>query len=227
MLPDVVFGCLRQVVPERVPAEGTSCLWNINVRGRVTGGEGGNYGFGMAITSNGGTGARPDKDGLSATAYPSGVRGTPVEIAETQTPLHLLAQGVPPRFRRRRPHARRPGPDHGDRERHRPSRSTCWRPSTASTIRRAAATAAATAQAGVVALKSGQTLKGKGFQLIPPGDRLMVLTPGGAGIGAPAERDRSAGRQRSGRRADLRGHGGEALRLQAAAGGRVSRGTGN
>jgi len=27
------------------------------------------------------------KDGLSATAYPSGVRGTPVEIAETQTPL--------------------------------------------------------------------------------------------------------------------------------------------
>ena len=37
--------------------------------------------------SNGGTGARPDKDGLSATAYPSGVRGTPVEIAESQTPL--------------------------------------------------------------------------------------------------------------------------------------------
>ena len=34
MLPDVTFGCLRQVVPERVPAEGTSCLWNINVRGR-------------------------------------------------------------------------------------------------------------------------------------------------------------------------------------------------
>src|SRR5256886_16710026 len=41
----------------------------------------------MSVTSNGGTGARPDKDGLSATAYPSGVRGTPVEIAESQTPL--------------------------------------------------------------------------------------------------------------------------------------------
>ena len=41
----------------------------------------------MAVTSNGGTGARFAKDGLSATAYPSGVRGTPVEIAETQTPL--------------------------------------------------------------------------------------------------------------------------------------------
>src|SRR5207244_872550 len=50
-------------------------------------GSGGNYGFMMAVTSNGGTGARPDKDGLSATAYPSGVHGTPVEIAESQTPL--------------------------------------------------------------------------------------------------------------------------------------------
>jgi N-methylhydantoinase B len=34
-------------------------------------------------------------------------------------------------------------------------------------------------------------LKGKGFQLIPPGDRLVVMTPGGAGIGKPAERDRA------------------------------------
>ena len=33
-------------------------------------------------------------------------------------------------------------------------------------------------------------MKGKGFQLIPPGDRLVVMTPGGAGIGKPAERDR-------------------------------------
>jgi N-methylhydantoinase B len=45
-------------------------------------------------------------------------------------------------------------------------------------------------EAGFVALKSGQTLKGKGFQLIPPGDRLVVMTPGGAGIGEPAKRDR-------------------------------------
>ncbi len=34
-------------------------------------------------------------------------------------------------------------------------------------------------------------MKGKGFQLIPPGDRLVVMTPGGAGIGKPAERDRA------------------------------------
>jgi len=87
MLPDVVFGCLHQAIPERVPAEGTSCIWNLNVRGRVSSGAGGAYGFSMAFTSNGGTGARPQADGLSATAYPSGVKGTPVEIAEQITPL--------------------------------------------------------------------------------------------------------------------------------------------
>ena len=53
----------------------------------VKGGAGGNYGFTMAVTSNGGTGARAHADGLSATAYPSGVKGTPVEIAEAITPL--------------------------------------------------------------------------------------------------------------------------------------------
>ena len=98
MLPDVVFGCLRQIIPDRVPAEGTSCLWNLNVRGETQSGAGGNYGFTMAVTSNGGTGARPDKDGLSATAYPSGVRGTPVEIAESQTPLIFWKKELRPDF---------------------------------------------------------------------------------------------------------------------------------
>jgi len=39
---------------------------------------------------------------------------------------------------------------------------------------------------------SGERLRGKGFQTIPAGDRLVVLTPGGAGIGDPRERDRAA-----------------------------------
>ena len=29
MLPDVMFGCLHQALPGGVPAEGTSCLWNL------------------------------------------------------------------------------------------------------------------------------------------------------------------------------------------------------
>jgi N-methylhydantoinase B len=46
--------------------------------------------------------------------------------------------------------------------------------------------------AGYVGLKSGKILKGKGAQMIPAGDRLVVLTPGGGGIGDPVTREPSA-----------------------------------
>ena len=65
--------CARSM-PDRVPAEGTSCLWNINVRGRVKGGDGGNYGFAHGHHLQRRHRCAADKDGLSATAYPCGVR---------------------------------------------------------------------------------------------------------------------------------------------------------
>src|SRR2546423_4861381 len=60
MLPDVTFGCLRQIIPDRVPTEGTSCLWNLNVRGETQAGPGGNYGvlWGGAPKRGAGRGAR-------------------------------------------------------------------------------------------------------------------------------------------------------------------------
>lgn len=188
MLPDVVFGCLRQVIPERVPAEGTSCLWNLNVRGRTHAGAQGNYGFSMAVTSNGGTGARFDKDGLSATAYPSGVKGTPVEIAETQTPLIFWKKEL------------RPGSGGAGRTRGGHGQIIEIESGVAAPFEILAAfdridhpprgrDGGENGAAGYVGLKSGRKLKGKGFQEIPPGDRLVVLTPGGAGIGDPGERD--------------------------------------
>ena len=36
---------------------------------------------------SGGAGARPNKDGLSATPFPSGVRNVPVEVLEAITPI--------------------------------------------------------------------------------------------------------------------------------------------
>lgn len=191
MLPDVVFGALRQAIPERVPAEGTSCLWNLNVRGQTDEEGLGNYGFMMAVTSNGGTGARPMKDGLSATAYPSGVKGTPVEIAESITPLIFwrkefrvdsggagttrggLGQVIEVGSRIGRPFDLLAAYDRIDH----PPRGRDGGKNGA---------------AGAVALKSGKVLKGKGFQLIPPDDRLVVMTPGGGGIGDPVKRDRKA-----------------------------------
>ena len=182
MLPDVVFGCLRQAIPDRVPAEGTSCIYLMTFRSRDAEAE---RRFAISVVTNGGTGARPGKDGLSATAYPSGVRGTPVEIAETQTPLIFWRK----EFR----------PDSGGAGRTRGGLGQIME--IESGIAEPFDLLAAfdridhpprgrdggqDGEAGFVALKSGKTLKGKGFQLIPPGDRLVVMTPGGGGIGEPA-----------------------------------------
>src|SRR3546814_14484232 len=69
MLPDVVFGCLRQIIPERVPAEGASCVWLLALRGATQAASRGRYGFTLGFTSNGGTGARSGLDGISAMAF--------------------------------------------------------------------------------------------------------------------------------------------------------------
>ena len=89
MLPDVILGALAQLLPERVPAEGASCIWN-PVFLSTPAGAGANSETGNFVTNpifNGGTGARPAKDGLSTTAFPSGVRTTPTEINEATAPL--------------------------------------------------------------------------------------------------------------------------------------------
>lgn len=184
MLPDMVFGCLRQALPDRVPAEGTSCIWNIVVRGTRPGSQG----YAMTITTNGGTGARPRQDGLSATAYPSGVAGTPVEIAEIQSPLLFwrkelradsggagrtrggLGQVMEIENRDHAPFELLAAFDRIDY----PPRGR---------------DGGANGAAGYVGLGSGQVLRGKGLQVVPPGERLVVLTPGGGGLGEPTSRD--------------------------------------
>ncbi|MBI1779295.1 MAG: hydantoinase B/oxoprolinase family protein [Proteobacteria bacterium] len=187
MLPDVVFGCLRQAIPDRVPSEGTSCLWNMTFRGPVAGANDSKYGFAITVTSNGGTGARPTKDGLSATAYPSGVRGTPIEIVEASTPLLFWRKELRPDSggagRTRGGHgqvmeiAHKDGLEFEllaafDRIDHPPRGRD----------------GGSNGRAGAVSLASGAKLKGKGTQTVPAGDRLLITTPGGAGLGDPRQR---------------------------------------
>jgi len=191
MLPDVVFGCLEQAVPERVPAEGASCLWNLTFRGETRRLANQSRLFTITAVTNGGTGARPSKDGLSATAFPSGVRGTPVEINESVAPLIFWRKEL-------RPDSGGVGQQRGglgqvieiesaigadfellaqfDRIRH-PARG-----------RQGGANGAP----GAVNLASGETLKGKGTQVVEAGQRLVVHTPGGGGYGDPRARDHDA-----------------------------------
>jgi N-methylhydantoinase B len=191
MLPDVVFGCLRQAIPDRVPAEGTSCLWNLNMRGRNLGANEAGAGYVVTVVTNGGTGARPNKDGLSATAFPSGVRANPIEIMESISPLVFWRKELRPNSGGSGKFAGGHGQSievenrHGqpfdilasfDRIDH-PPRGRDGGGDGAS---------------GYVGLASGRRLNGKGFQEIPPGDRLVVETPGGAGLGDPAARDAEA-----------------------------------
>ena len=191
MLPDVVFGCLRQAIPDRVPAEGAACLWNLNVRGRVKGGEGGNYGFMMTVTSNGGTGARPQLDGLSATAYPSGVKGTPIEIAEQITPLLFWKKEL-------RPDSGGAGRTRGGLGQVIEIESNVGEPFELLAgfdridYPARGCDGGQNGANGAVALASGKVLKGKGFQLVSPGERLVIKTPGGGGMGPASERDQKA-----------------------------------
>jgi len=83
MLPDLMFGCLEQPLRGRVPAESAGSIWVLAMsRDRSQGTP-----FNVMSVGLGGTGARPTKDGLSTTAFPSGVGGIPVEITESQAPL--------------------------------------------------------------------------------------------------------------------------------------------
>ena len=84
-LSAVVFGALSHVLPDQVIAEGSQGLWNTQFDGIAENGEP----FCYVFFSAGGTGARPNKDGLSATAFPSGIRGVPVEIVENVSPIFI------------------------------------------------------------------------------------------------------------------------------------------
>jgi len=193
LLPDLMMGCLHQTVPARVAAEGSSCLWNPPLRG---GGSVSGQGtsnrpvigdFEIITFNSGGTGARPTLDGLDATAFPSGVRTMPVEATENVAPVVIWRKEL--------------RPDSGGAGRTRGGIGQIMEIATKGELEFAVnATFDRIANApkgredggpgapGVVTLKSGPALRTKGFQIIPNGDRLLLLMPGGGGMGNPIDR---------------------------------------
>ena len=194
MLPDVVLGCLHHIIPDRIPAEGTSCLWNpvlLGGHGLTDEDYGDATPFAMNTFHSGGTGARPGKDGLDATAFPSGVRNTPVEVNETIAPLIFWKK----EYRI----------DSGGAGAHRGGVGQVMEVSHAQGAPFAINTmfdrvihpprgrnGGNNGMTGRLYLKSGTELKGKGRQSIPKGERIVMEMPGGGGLGDPKARDRKA-----------------------------------
>ncbi|MEL7485709.1 MAG: hydantoinase B/oxoprolinase family protein [Pseudomonadota bacterium] len=184
MLPDVVLGALSKAEPGVAPAEGTSCLYLPVLRSLP----GDADPFVINPFYTGGAGARPTKDGLSCTAFPSGVKNTPVEINEATAPIIMWRKeyrrdsggdgahrgGLGQRLEFEHAHGRDMiASKMFDRIGH-PARG------------RDGGDAGAP---GGVALSGGAALRGMGRDVIPGGERLIVDTPGGGGMGAPSDRD--------------------------------------
>ena len=208
MLPDLIFGCLHQAIPGHVPAEGSSANWQPQLRGGRSAIDPAELDeatahnlpdFDYISFHAGGTGARPNTDGLSATAFPSGVRNTPVEVSEHRAPLVYWTKqyredsGGAGEWRGGLGQVMEIG-GRGDI----PFSVLAMfdRCGVAPKPRDGGADGAP----GRVALGSGKTLKPKGQQTIPAGDRLRLEMPGGGGYGDPLQRDaaRVAGDVRNG-----------------------------
>jgi len=83
-LPSLMMGALAQALPDRVMAPGFDALWDTHIAGQDprTG-----KAYSFTWFASGGTGALNGADGMSATAYPSGIAGVAVEVMETLAPV--------------------------------------------------------------------------------------------------------------------------------------------
>jgi len=189
-VPDTVYAALDQILPNLVPAEGAGCLCNFQVSLRPRTDAQAPTGARRAevLTFNsGGSGARPEHDGLNATAFPSGVMTMPVEATEHAGPVVIWRKEL-------RPDSGGAGRQRGglgqymevsaraghefdmqamfDRVDH-PARG-----------RQGGAPGAPT----TIARDDGTPMRGKGKQFVPHGAKVMMAFPGGAGYGDASER---------------------------------------
>ena len=193
LLPDTVLGCLHQVLEAGCQAEGSASMWNLQLRGGVaTSAKSGYQGyvpeFDLLHFNSGGMGARPTKDGLSSTAFPSGIRGIPVEVTEAITPIVFWRKelregsGGAGQFRGGCGQVMEVG---GVDDIPFDVLAMYERVDNAPRGRNGGHDGAA----GRVSLTDGKPMRSKGQQHIPSGTHLVLEMAGGGGFGDPAARD--------------------------------------
>ncbi|MDR0809276.1 MAG: hydantoinase B/oxoprolinase family protein [Gemmobacter sp.] len=190
LVPDLVLGALAQALPGRILAEGAGALWNIHMSVRPVAGTEGRRAE-ILMFNSGGMGARPGLDGLSATAFPSGVMTMPIEATEHTGPVVIWRKelrsgsGGDGEYRGGLGQVIEIEPAPGqefdfsamfDRIGHAPRGRN----------------GGGDGAPGAAMLDDGTVLKPKGWQHVPAGRRLVLYLPGGGGYGDPARRGAAA-----------------------------------
>ncbi len=191
-IPDTVYNALDKILPHTVPAEGAGTLCNfhlsirpiLNSKSKAT-----KYRSEVLTFNSGGSGARPDSDGLNATAFPSGVMTMPIEATEHAGSIIIWKKELRPdsggagKFRGGLGQFMEVGVPEGfeydfqamfDRVYY-PARGRHGGTDGASTI---------------VKQDDGKILKGKGKQSVALGRRVCLAFPGGGGYGNPKNRSK-------------------------------------
>ena len=190
-VPDAVYDAFDKIVPNLVPAEGAGCLCNfqVSLRPRTDASAPKTARRAEVLTFNsGGSGARPDHDGLNATAFPSGVMTMPIEATEHAGPVIIWRKEL-------RPDSggagkRRGGlgqfMEVGAQEGHEFDIQAMFdRAIYPARGRRGGHNGACTK----IARDDGARMAVKGKQFVPHGCKVVMAFPGGAGYGDASERD--------------------------------------
>ncbi|MFG6499077.1 hydantoinase B/oxoprolinase family protein [Sulfitobacter sp. 1A13191] len=192
-VPDTVYAALDQILPNLVPAEGAGCLCNfqVSLRPRTDAKAPAGARRAEVLTFNsGGSGARPEHDGLNATAFPSGVMTMPVEATEHAGPVVIWRKEL-------RPDSGGAGRQRGGlgqymevraREGHEFDMQAMFdRVDHPARGRQGGKPGAPT----TIARDDGTPMRGKGKQFVPHGAKVLMAFPGGAGYGPAEERPKA------------------------------------
>ena len=188
---DLCLGAVARALPDVVPAEGSGALWNFQASARSADPTDPRPPVEMLMFNSGGSGARPSLDGLTATAFPSGVRTMSVEATEQVGPIVVWRKeirensGGAGRFRGGLGQTIEISPADGYLFEFSAMFDRVDNPARGRAGGRNGAP-------GAVRLDDGTPFGSKGKQTVPAGRRLILELPGGGGFGDPAERDPAA-----------------------------------
>ncbi|MCC6945499.1 MAG: hydantoinase B/oxoprolinase family protein, partial [Thermomicrobiales bacterium] len=186
-LPGAIFGALAEVIPQRIMAEGAANIWNLQFMGHDLNDDP----FAYVWFSCGGTGARATKDGLHATAFPSGISGVPAAVIEQRSPVVMYAREI-------RQDSGGPGQFRGGCGQRLVLGVRTTRPYTFSGLFDRLHNPAQgfaggnNGAAGSIRLSTGEVIQGKGSLELDPSTQITLELPGGGGFGPVADRDPGA-----------------------------------